>query len=146
MFAATKAFIVHDGKVLVVRESDKYDDGSNSGSFDVVGGRVEPGQHFAESLLREIKEETGLNAKIGRPFFVNEWRPQVRGEQWHIVATFFICETESPDVILSQDHCEHRWIDPSEYKDHELISNLHPAFEAYLDICPQICIDMTRCS
>lgn len=134
MFVATKAFIVHDGKVLILRESGDYDDGSNCGNFDVVGGRVEPGQHFGESLIREIKEETGLDIEIGRPFFVNEWRPQVRGEQWHIVATFFICHTESPDVVLSQDHDEHRWINPTEYRNHDLIENLHPAFEAYLDL------------
>ncbi len=134
MFAATKAFVMHDGKVLVLRESNKYEDGSNCGSFDVVGGRVEPGQHFGESLIREIKEETGLDVEIGRPFFVNEWRPQVRGEQWHIVATFFVCHARSLNVILSEDHDQHLWINPVEYHDHPLIENLHPAFEAYLDI------------
>lgn len=81
MFVATKAFIINNGRVLLLKESSKYTDGSNAGKFDVVGGRVEPGQRFDESLLREIKEETGLSVRLGRPFFVNEWRPKVRGEQ-----------------------------------------------------------------
>ena len=89
IFVATKAFIIHDGKVLLLKESSAYTDGSNVGKFDVVGGRVQPGQRFDESLIREIKEETGLHVTIGRPFFVNEWRPIVRGEQWQIVGTFF---------------------------------------------------------
>jgi len=85
LFVATKAFIVYKGKVLLLKESAKYSDGTNAERFDVVGGRIEPGQRFDESLLREIKEETGLEVEIGRPFFVNEWRPIVRGEKWQVV-------------------------------------------------------------
>jgi len=56
LFVATKAFIVFNGKVLLIKESDNYAEGTNTGKFDVVGGRVELGQRFDESLLREIKE------------------------------------------------------------------------------------------
>ncbi len=133
LFAATKAFIVRDGKVLILKESSKYTDGANAGRFDVPGGRIEPGQRFDESLLREIKEETGLDVKIGRPFFVNEWRPKVRGEEWQVVATFFECFAETDDVILGEDHDEFKWIAPEEYKQYNLIENLHAAFAAYLD-------------
>lgn len=132
LFAAMKAFIVHKGRVLILRESSKYKDGANTARFDVVGGRVEPGQRFDESLLREIKEETGLDVRIGKPFFVNEWRPVVRGEQWQIIGVFFECYTENAEVTLSQDHDEYEWIDPKSYAEYDLIENLQPAFEAYL--------------
>ncbi|MFH0905110.1 MAG: hypothetical protein V1826_00080, partial [bacterium] len=78
------------------------------------------------------KEETGLTVKIGRPFFVNEWRPVVRGEQWQIVGTFFGCEADSSQVALSEDHDAFEWIDPREYQNYNLIPNLLPAVEAYL--------------
>jgi len=133
LFVATKAFIVHDGKVLLLQESSNYADGTNTGKFDVVGGRMKPGQRFDESLLREIKEETGLNVRIGRPFFVNEWRPVVRGEQWQIVGTFFECISTSTEVVLSEDHNEYVWIDPKEYKNYNLVDSLVPAFESYLE-------------
>ena len=133
LFVATKAFIVHNGKILVLRESGQYQDGSNSGKYDVVGGRIKPGQHFKESLLREIKEETGLDVTIGKPFFVNEWRPVVRGEPWQIVGTFFECHADTNKVLLSQDHDHFLWINPTEYQHHPLIENLHPAFDAYLE-------------
>lgn len=133
LFTATKAFIVYNGKVLLLKESTKYADGANAGRFDVPGGRVKPGQRFDESLLREILEETGLSVKIGRPFFVNEWRPVVRGEQWQIVGTFFECLAESDQVVLSEDHEEFLWIEPKEYQNYNLIDNLIPAFESYLE-------------
>jgi 8-oxo-dGTP diphosphatase len=83
LFIATKAFVVKGGKVLIVRESSKYDEGTNAAKFDVVGGRLKPGERFDENLRREVKEETGLDIQIGKPFFVNEWRPvmRVKGER-----------------------------------------------------------------
>jgi 8-oxo-dGTP diphosphatase len=133
LFTAVKAFIVYKNKILILKESLKYQDGSNIGKYDVVGGRVKPGQRFDESLLREIKEETGLDVRIGKPFFVNEWRPVVKEEQWQIIGTFFECSTDSDQVILSEDHDDFQWIDPSEYKQYNLIDNLIPAFESYLE-------------
>ena len=133
LFVATKAFITHNGKVLVLRESSKYEDGTNTNKYDVAGGRMEPGQKFDDSLLREVREETGLTVTIGKPFFVSEWRPTVRGERWQIVGIFFICEAQSDQVTLSDDHDDYKWIDPREYKNSGLIENLWPAFEAYLE-------------
>ncbi len=132
LFVATKAFIDYKGKVLILRESDQYQDGTNMGRFSMPGGRIEPGQRFDESLLREVKEETGLDIRIGRPFFVNEWRPVVREEQWQIVGTFFECFAGSKNVELSQDHDAFEWIDPKDYKNCNLVDNLMLVFESYL--------------
>ncbi|MBI2889130.1 MAG: NUDIX domain-containing protein [Candidatus Liptonbacteria bacterium] len=144
LFIATKAFIVRGlvkpqsgngagGKeVLVVRESNKYEEGTNAAKFDVVGGRLTPGERFDESLRREIKEETGLDVEIGKPFFVNEWRPVVKGEKWQVVGVFFECEAGEGEIKLSKDHDAFEWILPEEYMKYPLIENLKAAFEAYL--------------
>ncbi|MFA6271655.1 MAG: NUDIX hydrolase [Patescibacteria group bacterium] len=130
-FTATKAFIRYKNQILILRESGKYQDGTNEGYYDIPGGRVKPGQRFDESLRREIKEETGLNIAIGDPFFVNEWRPEKNGEQWQIVGIFFECQADTDSVILSEDHDKFEWIDPKKYDEFKLINNLKPAFESY---------------
>jgi len=132
IWVATKAFIVYNGKILLLRESAKYKDGTNIAKYDAVGGRVEPGQRFDESLLREIKEETGLEVTIGKPFYVGEWRPIVRGEQWQIVGTYFECFANTDKVTLSSDHDDYVWIDPIDYKNYSL-TDASEAFEAYLN-------------
>ena len=134
LFVAMKAFVIHNGKVLIVRESTKYQDGTNAAKYDIVGGRIKPGQAFDESLRREIREETGLEVELGRPFYVGEWRPVIKGEPAHIVATFFECQASTNAVRLSDDHDDYQWIDPKEFQKYALIPNLHPAFEAYLQI------------
>ncbi|MFH0829119.1 MAG: NUDIX domain-containing protein [Candidatus Kerfeldbacteria bacterium] len=128
---AMKAFLVYRGNVLIVRESAKNPDGTNAGKYDVVGGRVKPGERFDETLKREIHEETGIDAQLGKPFFVGEWRPVVRGEEWQIIATFFSCTSPTERVTLSRDHDEYQWIDPIHYHEYPLIDNLAPVFEAY---------------
>jgi len=133
MFVAMKGFVVHEGRVLVLREASSYKEGSNEGRYDIVGGRIKPGEHFQDSLVREIHEETGLVVNVGKPFFVNEWRPHIKDEQWQVVATFLECEALHTNVVLSQDHDHFLWIDPREYKRYNLIPNLYGAFEEYLN-------------
>ncbi len=133
LFAATKALILNDGKILLLKESTKYLDGTQAGKFDVVGGRITPGEKFDESLRREVLEETGLHVRVGRPFFVNESRPTVRGENWQVIRIFFEAFSEGSNVTLSEDHDEYMWIKPEDYRDYPIIENLVPVFEAYLN-------------
>jgi 8-oxo-dGTP diphosphatase len=132
LFVATKAFIVHDGKILLLRESTHYQDGTQIGKFDVPGGRVQPGERFDEGLIREIREETGLTVRVGKPFFVGEWRPIVKGEPWQIVGIFFACEADTDAVALSEDHAEYVWAEPRAVGELEIIPNLLPVFDAWL--------------
>ncbi|MFA6410867.1 MAG: hypothetical protein WCW26_04825, partial [Candidatus Buchananbacteria bacterium] len=67
------------------------------------------------------------------PVFVNEWRPVVEGKQWQIVGIFFNCQTDFDQVTLDDDHDDYLWIDPLDYKKYNLIKDLSPVFEAYLN-------------
>lgn len=86
-----------------------------------------------DCLLREIKEETWLEVTMWKPFFVNEWRPEVRGEKWQIIATYFECFAITDKVTLSDDHEDFIWIDPKDYKNYPIVDNLHETIEAYLE-------------
>lgn len=133
LFPSTKAFIIHNGKMLILREASSYGDGTQTGNFDVPGGRIKPGQRFDESLRREIKEETGLDVKIGKPFSVDEWRPVIKGEPWQIVATFFECFAETDKVVLCEDHDQFLWINPKDYIKYPIIKTNLPAHRDYLE-------------
>jgi len=133
LFTATKAFIENpSGKILLLKESKKYDEGANSGKWDVAGGRVKKGERFTEGLRREIEEETGLKAEVNEPFHTDEWRPEVDGEKWQIVGTYFICKTERKDVELSEDHEDYAWTNPEDFSEYNLIEGLEKALKKFL--------------
>ncbi|MCP3685444.1 MAG: NUDIX domain-containing protein [bacterium] len=134
LFVAMKAFIVFGGNILIIRESSAYEDGFKAGEYDVVGGRVKPGERFDTCLLREIKEECGLDVVIDVPFHVDEWRFRTSGdEEWQIVGTFFRCEAFSDNVKTGGDHDDFKWIPPFDYKMYPLYDGLDKVFESYIE-------------
>ena len=132
LFIATKAFVLYQGKVLILKEAGSYTDGTNTGKYDLPGGRLKPGEQFNEALKREVFEETGLDIEIGSPISVGEWRPVVRDEQWQVVGIFFKCISDTDVVKLSEDHDSFLWIDPKDYSNYPIIENLKFVFENYL--------------
>jgi ADP-ribose pyrophosphatase YjhB (NUDIX family) len=70
---AFKAVIVgNDGKVLILREADTYEEGANVGRWGVPGGRLEPEEPWQDGLRREVSEETGLKIEIVKPLYIGE--------------------------------------------------------------------------
>lgn len=132
LFVAQKAIVVNKNKVLIIREAPSYKDGTNIGKWGVPGGRIKPEEHIVDALKREVLEETGLDVKIGVPVHVDEWFPQVRGELWHIVATFRVCTlARIRDIRLSDEHDSFQWIESNEVENHNLMVEDVRAIKAY---------------
>jgi len=131
---AAKAVIVHDGKILVLREADTNPDGTNSGRYDVPGGRLEPGEPFYEALRREVEEETGIkDLNIKEPLYVDEWSPIIRGVKTQIVALFITCETKDSEITLSEEHDSYKWISQTELDGLDLIQETAAAARKYFE-------------
>jgi 8-oxo-dGTP diphosphatase len=120
-FIAARAVITKDDKVLIIRESDSYGGGTNHGKYDLPGGKVELGETVIQAIKREVKEETGLEIKVGKPFFIDEWRPVVRGEQIQIIGIFFMCEPENMEIKLLSDFDDYQWVPIVDYYKFPLI-------------------------
>jgi len=118
---AMKGVIVHDSRVLILRESATYGDGTQRGRYHMPGGRINPGENFEDGLRREIKEETGLEVKVEYPIYVGEWRPVIRGVPHQIVATFLVCKSKTDKVRLSSEHDDYKWIDPRDRSSYDIM-------------------------
>jgi 8-oxo-dGTP pyrophosphatase MutT (NUDIX family) len=65
---SVKAVIVRDGKFLMLKSERKGPDG-----FSFPGGLVEKGESLEEALVREVKEETGLEVNPGKVFYSEKY-------------------------------------------------------------------------
>ena len=132
LFVGAKGVVVRDGKILLLRESTKYADGTETGKWDVPGGRIRPEETVFEGLMREVKEESGLSVRpIGLPIGVFDGFPEIRGEKCHVVRVYFICEPENGEVVLSDDHDAFAWILLEERGEYDLVGDLEKVLSTY---------------
>lgn len=102
------AIIINKNKILLIRRS-KTDNWPMIWEFP--RGKVRKGEDVKEGLLREVKEETGLNVKIIN--FIDKY-VYIADEGKRISTQYnFLCEIIDKDqpVKLSFEHDEFMWVE-----------------------------------
>ncbi len=90
-----------EGRVLVSRRVD-------SGWFNLPGGGVEPHESVTEGLIREVREECGLDVEVGRLVGVYS-KPQK-----HEVVLVFRARVTGGTLAPSDEADYHDWVPPHE--------------------------------
>lgn len=114
-FLAVSAAIVRDGKVLVVRRARK----PALNFYTLPGGGVEIGETLSEAVMREVREETGLDvepvALAGeREVIVRDAQGRV---ERHFVILCFAARWRSGEPVLNEELDDARWLDPADLQD-----------------------------
>ncbi len=110
LFAGTRGEIetiargvcVKDGKVLLCR-------GKGLGSTYLPGGHIEFGETGAEALVREMKEETGLESTAGKLLGVVENSFLQHGEKHCEINLVYELSIENSDVAAQEDWIGFEW-------------------------------------
>jgi 8-oxo-dGTP diphosphatase len=78
------------------------------GEWDLPGGRPDPGEDHGATLMREVREETGLDVRVGAR--LDEHLFEVLPQRFvRIVAYLCTLEGTMP-VAVSHEHQEIRWV------------------------------------
>ncbi len=108
-FIASNGFILNKkGELLLLKRS--LDDKAFPGNWELPGGGVDLGQTPQQSLIREIKEECGLNINVLDYLITSTFSI---GEDAEVSEETFLCEVidNSFEVTISNEHSEYKWVD-----------------------------------
>ncbi len=95
------AIIERDGRLLLTRRLP----GTHlEGHWEFPGGKVDPGESFDESLIREVREELEVELVVGEEIFSTTYSYPDRSVELHFFRCALIGE---PRPLLGQ---ELRWV------------------------------------
>ena len=106
------AVIVHNGHVLLVRRANP----PLKGEWSIPGGLVETGETIKEALVREVREETGLEIEPVKLVEVFEriLRDEESRVQYHFVLIDYLCRVVQGEALAASDVSELSWASADE--------------------------------
>lgn len=83
-----------------------------SGHWDFVKGNIEKGESLQQTVIREIREETGITDVEFIDGFEDriEYHYQRDGDLVHKEVVFFLAKTKTIDVKISHEHLGFVWL------------------------------------
>jgi 8-oxo-dGTP pyrophosphatase MutT (NUDIX family) len=124
-----KAFLIREGRLLVVREAegDRY--------WELPGGRIEVGEETSSPvavLRRELTEELGsLEIEVERPIAIWIRQPEPPRRTDFVFLVGFLCRHRSGEIVLSAEHIEFRWVTRSDCASMHLAPGYAAAIEQF---------------
>jgi len=119
-YFAVTGVVRHKNKILILKKSP--DDWNFPSKWSFCSGYVKEFEAAEDTALREIKEETGIKAKLvkkGRLFQASSHKNE---KSWIVMP--FLCEASSNKVKLDHENTEFRWIDYKDIKNYDTVPGL----------------------
>ena len=114
---AVGAVVVDNEDLLLVRRGR----GPAAGEWSVPGGRVLRGETLAEAVVREVGEETGLEAVCGR--FLG-WVERMDAGFHFVILDFEAAVLERRQPVAGDDAAQAAWVPLPEVADLVLVEGL----------------------
>ena len=99
-----------EGKFLVMLRGATAP--ANPLKWDLPGGDVDFGEDPRASILREIKEEAGIEVSELTPFDVEA---HINSDNCHWFTVTYKAKAKSEDVKISWEHDEYKWVSVEEF-------------------------------
>lgn len=118
---------MHQNKMLILRKA--MDDRNYPGKWGFCSGFVKEFESAEENISREIKEETGLKARILKKGRIVEAIDEENQKTWIIMP--FLCEVDSKEVKLCHENMDFKWIAPEEFKNYDGVPGLEKDLKTF---------------
>jgi 8-oxo-dGTP diphosphatase len=111
MDVVVKGIIFHQGKMLIVKRSD--DDEFGASTWEFVGGKVEFDEELEAALIRETKEETGIDISVDKLLYATSFQTNPFRK---VILLKYKCKSKSNNVMISHEHSDYRWVTSEELR------------------------------
>jgi len=106
MVRVVAAVIEHQGRILACQRArgDRFEL-----MWEFPGGKLEPGEEPEQALARELQEELGISAQIGREVFRTTYLSAELSEPMELI---FFAARAQPDEIQNREFEQVAWREP----------------------------------
>lgn len=119
-FFVVTGVVRNKDKVLILKKSKN--DYNYPSRWSFCSGYVKEFESAEDTVLREIKEETGLKAKTLKKGKLFQKSDRTKGRHWVIMP--FLCKVESRNVRLDHENVGFRWINYKDIKKYPTVPGL----------------------
>ena len=109
--AGVKGVILRNGRVLLLHRRDDLE--LVPGLWDLPGGGVEAGEGLEDTLVREVREETGFAVTVGPPIaaWVHSTRT-IHGRKLTSIIVCYVCHSRARGTprLDPKEHTEFAWV------------------------------------
>jgi ADP-ribose pyrophosphatase YjhB (NUDIX family) len=113
------AVIVHEDRVLLVQRGRE----PMKGRWTIPGGLIEVGEMLHEAVVRETREETGLDIE---PMELIELLDRIHREEgrvrYHYVIADYLCRVTGGTLAAADDAAAARWVERAELNSHSALA------------------------
>jgi 8-oxo-dGTP diphosphatase len=114
---AVGAVACRDDELLLVRRGH----GPAAGEWSVPGGRVERGEPLSVAVLRELREETGLEAICGP---LMGWVERITADHHFVILDFEVTIIDRDEPVAGDDAAEVLWVPVADVTELNLVDGL----------------------
>lgn len=113
MVAVGAVILNEEGKVLLIKRTATLD--WHPGEWEIMYGRLAQYEDPQKGLKRELQEELGLSVAVGPVLRVwHMYRGHEETAENELIGITFRATTSQPEITLSAEHQEYRWVTPKE--------------------------------
>ena len=116
------AVVADRGRVLLVRRGQE----PSKGKWSLPGGVLELGESLIEGVVREVREETGLEVEVVELIelidrIVRQPASKDGRIRYHYVIADYVCRVVGGELHAASDADEVRWVGRAEWNSHSAL-------------------------
>ncbi|PID82933.1 MAG: NUDIX domain-containing protein [Clostridiales bacterium] len=113
-----KGILLKKDKILILKRSIRNK--KVEGLWELPGGGVDYNENPNHAIIREIKEEVGIDAKSVTPKYIFH----IKKDKGKILGITYLITFDNSNITLSKEHLEYKWVNKDELNNYKLIDSL----------------------